>query len=154
MIGEVAAVLSALKALNEGLATLKESAGHGKSLQSLVGKWGEASEKYNDVERAKAGKLSYREALAMESAKRQLENFDRQFKDICLIQGQGDLYNSVKARMQESRIAHEKEVARIKKRRKEIREYIQLGSTIAFAWVFFMCCVWAVVWVLENTPVE
>tara|TARA_Y100000991_G_scaffold30420_1_gene19252 strand:+ start:53 stop:199 length:147 start_codon:yes stop_codon:yes gene_type:complete len=42
MIGEVAAVLSALKALNEGLATLKESAGHGKSLQSLVGKWGEA----------------------------------------------------------------------------------------------------------------
>tara|TARA_Y100000992_G_scaffold253910_1_gene186649 strand:- start:1138 stop:1242 length:105 start_codon:yes stop_codon:yes gene_type:complete len=27
MIGEVAAVLSALKALNEGLATLKESAG-------------------------------------------------------------------------------------------------------------------------------
>ena len=115
MIGEVAAVLSALKALNEGLATLKESAGHGKSLQGLVGKWGEASEKYNDVERAKAGKMSYKEALAMESAKRQLENFDRQFKDICLIQGQGDLYNSVKARMEESRIAHEKEVLRIKK---------------------------------------
>ena len=43
MLGEVAAVLSALKALNEGLATLKESAGHGKSLQGLVGKWGEAS---------------------------------------------------------------------------------------------------------------
>ena len=85
MIGEVAAVLSALKALNEGLSTLKESAGHGKSLQGLVGKWGEASEKYRDVEKAKAGKMSYKEALAMESAKRQLENFDRQFKDICLL---------------------------------------------------------------------
>lgn len=101
---------------------------------------GEASEKYNDVERAKAGKMSYKEALAMESAKRQLENFDRQFKDICLIQGQGDLYNSVKARMEESRLAHEKEVARIRKRRKEIKGYIQLGGTIAFAWVF-LCCV-------------
>ena len=121
MIAEVATVLSALKALNEGLATLKDAAGQGKSLQSLVRKWGEASEKYNDVERAKAGKMSYKEALAMESAKRQLENFDRQFKDICLIQGQGDLYNSVKARMKESRIQHEKEVARIKKRRKEIK---------------------------------
>ena len=87
MIGEVAAVLSALKALNEGLSTLKESAGHSKSLQGLVGKWGEASEKYRDVEKAKAGKMSYKEALAMESAKRQLENFDRQFKDICLLQG-------------------------------------------------------------------
>ena len=100
---EVAAVLSALKALNQRLPTLEETAGHGKSLQGLVGKWGEATEKYNDVERAKAGKMSYKEALGMESAKRQLENFDRQFKDICLIQGQGDLYNSVKARMQESR---------------------------------------------------
>ena len=154
MIAEVATVLSALKALNEGLATLRESAGHGRSLQSLVGKWGEATEKYNDVERAKAGKMSYREALAMESAKRQLENFDRQFKDICLIQGQGDLYNSVKARMQESRIAHEKEVARIKKRRKEIREYIQIAGTVAFGGVCFMGFVWAFIWVLENTPVE
>jgi histidine ammonia-lyase len=154
VIGEVAAVLSALKALNEGLATLKESAGHGKSLQGLVGKWGEASEKYNDVERAKAGKMSYKEALAMESAKRQLENFDRQFKDICLIQGQGDLYNSVKARMEESRIAHEKEVLRIKKRRKEIKGYIQVAGTVAFAWVCFMGFVWAFIWVLENSPVE
>ena len=154
MIGEVAAVLSALKALNEGLATLKESAGHGKSLQGLVGKWGEASEKYNDVERAKAGKMSYKEALAMESAKRQLENFDRQFKDICLIQGQGDLYNSVKARMEESRLAHEKEVLRIKKRRKEVKGYIQVAGTVAFAWVCFMGFVWAFIWVLENSPVE
>ncbi len=154
MIGEVAAVLSALKALNEGLATLRESAGHGKSLQGLVGKWGEASEKYNDVERAKAGKMSYKEALAMESAKRQLENFDRQFKDICLIQGQGDLYNSVKARMEESRLAHEKEVLRIKKRRKEIKGYIQVAGTVAFAWVCFMGFVWAFIWVLENSPVE
>ena len=56
MIGEVAAVLSALKALNEGLSTLKESAGHGKSLQGLVGKWGEASEKYRDVEKPKLAK--------------------------------------------------------------------------------------------------
>ena len=151
MIGEVAAVLSALKALNEGLATLRESAGHGKSLQSLVGKWGEASQQYNDVERAKAGKMSYKEALAMESAKRQLENFDRQFKDICLIQGQGDLYNSVKNRMEESRLAHEKEVARIKKRRKEIQGYIKLGGTLAFAWVCFMGFVWMFIWIVENS---
>ena len=76
MIGEVAAVISALKVLNDGLNTLKESAGHAQSLQSLVGKWGEANEKYQSVERAKAGAMSYKEALAMESAKRQLVNFD------------------------------------------------------------------------------
>ena len=80
--------------------------------------------------------------------------FDRQFKDICLIQGQGDLYNSVKARMEESRLAHEKEVLRIKKRRKEIKGYIQVAGTVAFAWVCFMGFVWAFIWVLENSPVE
>ena len=150
MIGEVAAVLSALKALNEGLSTLKESAGHGKSLQGLVGKWGEANEKYRDVEKAKAGKMSYKEALAMESAKRQLENFDRQFKDICLLQGQGDLYNSVKNRMLESQRAHEREILELKRRRREIKKYMQLGGTVVFGWFCFMAFVWVAVWVIGG----
>lgn len=150
MIGEVAAVLTALKALNDGLSTLKESAGHAHSLQGLVGKWGEASEKYRDVEKNKAGAMSYKEALAMESAKRQLENFDRQFKDICLLQGQGDLYTSVKNRIEESRIAHEREVAKIKLRRKEINKMLKLGGTVAFAWVAFMSFVYVFVWIIES----
>jgi len=150
MIGEVAAVISALKVLNDGLNTLKESAGHAQSLQSLVGKWGEANEKYQSVERAKAGAMSYKEALAMESAKRQLVNFDRQFQDICLMQGQGDLYKAVKSRMEESRLAHEKEVARIKLRRREINKILKMGGTVVFAWVVFMAFIFAFVWIIEN----
>ena len=150
MIGEVAAVLSALKLLNDGLSTLKESAGHARSLQSIVGKWGEASETYQSVERAKAGSMSYKEALAMESAKRQLENFDRQFKDICLMQNQGDLYFSVKARMEEYRLAHEKEVARIKIRKKEFRKMMGIVGTVVFGWVMFMGFIFAAVWIMEN----
>ena len=145
MVGEIAAVMGALKALNEGIATLRESAGNASSLQGLVGRFASAQEKYNDVEKAKAGKMTYREALAMESAKRQLENFDRQLKDICLMQGQGDLYNSIKARMEESRIAHEREVAKIKKRRKEVSKYLRLAGTVLFGWVCFMAMVWAFV---------
>ena len=78
MIGEVVAVLSALKALNDGIATVKES---GANLESICGKWADASEQYNDVEKAKAGKLSYKDAIALEGAKRQLKNFDRQLQD-------------------------------------------------------------------------
>ena len=74
MIGEVAAVLSALKALNDGINVIKQSAGNASDLQSIVGRFAGAQEKYNDVEKARAGKMSYKEALAMESAKRQLEN--------------------------------------------------------------------------------
>ncbi len=143
MIGEVAAVLSALKVLNDGINTLREAGNNASSLQGIVGKWGNAQEQYNNVERARAGKMSYKEALAMESAKRQLENFDRQLKDICLMQGQGDLYTSIKTRMEESRLAHIKEVARIKRRRKEIKNYLQIAGTVAFGWVCFMGLVWA-----------
>ena len=154
MIGEVAAVIGALKALNDGINTLKEGASNAQSLQGLVGKWGEAQEKYQDVERTKAGILDYKSALAMESAKRQLANFDRQFHDICLMQNQGDLYTAVKSRMEESRLAHEKEVARIRLRRKEIRRMLKIGGTVAFAWIAFMSFVFMFVWIVENSPVE
>ena len=118
MIGEVAAVISALKALNDGINTIKQSAGNAGDLQAVIGRFAGASEKYREVEKARTGRMSYKEALAMESAKRQLLNFDRQLKDICLMQGQGDLYSSIKTRMEESRIGDEKEVAGIRALRK------------------------------------
>ena len=144
MIGEVAAVLGALKALNDGINTIKQSAGHASDLQSIVGKWAGASEKYREEERKKAGRMSYKEALDMESAKRQLDNFDRQLKDICLMQGQGDLYTSIKKRMEDSRIAHAKEVARLRVQRKKLTEYIQLGLAGVFLWGLTMIIVWLI----------
>jgi len=147
MIGEVAAVLSALKALNEGIAAVKEGKGN---LDSICGKWAEASEHYNHVEKAKAGAMSYKDALKMESAKRQLANFDQQLKDVCMMQGQFDLYTSIKMRMEESRLAHEKELRRIKIRKAEIKKALELAGTIAFAWSFFMVCIFAVVWVMRQ----
>mgnify|MGYP001187001595 FL=1 len=149
MIGEVAAVLSALKALNDGIQTIKQSAGNAGDLQSLIGRYAGASEKYRDVEKARTGRMSYKEALAMESAKRQLLNFDRQLKDICLMQGQGDLYNSIKTRMEESRIAHEKELVRLRARRREIKKYISWASMGILCWVFSMAMVWLIIAIWE-----
>ena len=143
MIGEVVAVLSALKALNDGIKTVKEGKGN---LDSILGNWAEADEKYNEVEKAKAGAMSYKDALKMESAKRQLANFDQQLKDICMMQGQFDLYTSIKRRMEESRYAHEKELRIIKKRRLEFRKTMKLVGTVVFTWAFFMVFLIASVW--------
>ena len=147
MIGEVVAVLSALKALNDGIATVKEGKGN---LDSILGNWAEADEKYNEVEKAKAGAMSYKDALKMESAKRQLANFDQQLKDICMMQGQFDLYTSIKKRMEESRYAHEKELKIIKKRRLEFRKTMKLVGTAVFAWAFFMIFLFAGIWVYKQ----
>ena len=147
MIGEVVAVLSALKALNDGIATVKEGKGN---LDSILGNWAEADEKYNEVEKAKAGAMSYKDALKMESAKRQLANFDQQLKDICMMQGQFDLYKSIKSRMEESRYAHEKELRILKKRRAEFRKTMKLVGTALFAWVFFMIFLVAGIWMYRQ----
>ena len=149
MIGEVAAVISALKALNDGINVIKQSAGNAGDLQAVIGRFAGASEKYRDVEKSRTGRMSYKEALAMESAKRQLANFDRQLKDICLMQGQGDLYNSIETRMEESRIAHEKEVARIRLRRKEIKKYMSWAGLGLLTWVFTMGMVWLIIAIWE-----
>ena len=145
MIGEVAAVISALKALNDGINTIREAGKNAQGLSSIVGKLGESQEKYNEVELAKAGKMSYKEALAMESAKRQLINFDRQLKDICLMQGQGDLYTAIKTRMEESRLAHEKEVARLKIKRREFKKNASLVGGLFFVWLFGMTVIYVIV---------
>ena len=147
MIGEVAAVLSALQALNSGIATLKEGKGN---LDSIVGKWAEADEQYRDVEKSKAGAMSYKEALRMESAKRQLANFDQQLKDVCMMQGQYDLYTSIKKRMEESRYAHEKELRLIKIRKAEFKKTMKLVGTVVFAWVFFMVLLFSGIWVYRQ----
>lgn len=147
MLGEVAAVLSAISALNQGISTLKEGKGN---LDSIVGKWAEADEHYRNVEKAKAGAMSYKDALKMESAKRQLANFDQQLKDVCMMQGQFDLYKSIKMRMEESRLAHEKQLRVIKIRKAKLKKDLKLAGTIMFAWAFFMVCIFAAVWVMRQ----
>ena len=147
MLGEVAAVLSALQALNSGIATLKEGKGN---LDSIVGKWAEADEQYRDVEKNKAGAMSYKEALRMESAKRQLANFDQQLKDVCMMQGQFDLYTSIKSRMEESRLAHEKELRILKIKKAEFKKTMKLAGTILFTWVFFMAFLFAGIWIYRQ----
>ena len=76
--------------------------------------------------------------------------FSQILKDICLMQGQGDLYNSIKTRMEESRIAHEKELVRIRARRREIKKYISWATKGALCWVFCMGIVWLIIAIWES----
>jgi|TARA_B110000914_G_C15496606_1_gene463595 hypothetical protein len=147
MIGEVVAVLSALKMLNDGIKTVKET---GNNLESLCGSWADATEKVQDVERKKNGVLSYRDAIALEGAKRQLIAFDRALQDVCLMQGQGELYASIKSRIAESKHAHEKELRDIKIRRRERKRLFAAVATAIFSWAFFMAVIIASIFFYRN----
>ena len=97
-----------------------------------------------------AGKMSYSEALRLESVSRQVANYDRMLHDVCLLQGQGDLYKSIKARMAEAEANAAKEVARIKaQRKKRIAFWKDVGQVLSIMvgvflmsmvalWLFFL----------------
>jgi len=146
VIAEISAAIAAVQAVNGAINSLKESAGHAGDLSAVVGRWAEATEKTQEAEKKGAGVMSYKEALQLESVTRQLANFDRQLQDICLLQGQGDLYTSIKRRMEESRLAHEKEVAKLRLKRKQRREALQLAGTILLWGIFGIAVIMAAVW--------
>ena len=134
MIAELTAAFAALKAVNEGIQSLRDAHGHGRDLGSILGSWSEASLAAKEAEKVHAdGKMSYQEALRLESVKRQVENYDRMLHDVCLLLGQGDLYKAIKARLREAEENAAKEVARIKARRKKrIKFWKEIGTNIKF----------------------
>ena len=147
MIAELSAAFAALKAVNEGIQSLRDAHGHGRDLGSILGSWSEAAMAAKECEKVQAaGKMSYQEALRLESVTRQVANMDRMLHDICLLQGQGDLYKSIKKRMAEAEENAEKEVARIKAQRKRRikfwREIGQIFSIMLGIFLMAMVALW------------
>ena len=118
-IGETAAaitwIMSALRALNEGIATIKESGANASSLGSLVSRYSDVEQRIQDVEKTKSGVLTVRQSLDLSVAKRQAETFNRQLKDALLMSNQGSVYTEVMARVEESKAAHAEAVNKLKK---------------------------------------
>tara|TARA_R100000808_G_scaffold23839_1_gene53504 strand:- start:1161 stop:1628 length:468 start_codon:yes stop_codon:yes gene_type:complete len=143
MIAELTAAFTALKAVNEGIQSLRDAHGHGRDLGSILGSWSEAAMAAKECEKIQAaGKMSYSEALRLESVSRQVANYDRMLHDVCLIQGQGDLYRSIKERMAEAEANAAKEVARIKARRKKrIQFWKELGQIFGITLVVFLLAI-------------
>ena len=139
-VGEAAAigaVLQGLKALNDGLATVKEAGANAGQISSLVSRYSDLDQKIRDVEAKSAGVLSVKDSMNLQIAKQQAANFHRALKDSLLMQqGGAAQYKEIMQRIEDSKVAHEKEVNRLKiKRRqrqklvKEISLYVTIGAT-------------------------
>jgi hypothetical protein len=66
------------------------------------------------------------------------------------MQGQADLYTSIKNRMEEARLAHEKEIARLRIKRREIKKYINWAVMGVVTWIFGMGIVWILVALFQG----
>ena len=143
MLGEVSACLAALKTVNSAISIIKQSTAHASDISGVLGHWANAQEKFQKADKARAsGRLSYKEAIALETAARQLKNFDQQLKDICYLQQQPDLYHSIKNRIEISRVEHEKAARKLRikraQNRKLFKEIFLIVSLSAFGFFIIM----------------
>ena len=140
-VGEAAAigaVLQGLKALNDGLATVKEAGANAGQISSLVSRYSDLDQKIRDVEEKGAGILSLRDSMNLQVAKRQSQAFHQALKDSLLMQqGGAAQYREIMQRIEESKAAHEKKVAMLKRKRrerqklvKEVSLWVTIGATI------------------------
>ena len=134
-VGEAAAigaVLQGLRALNEGLATVKEAGANAGQISSLVSRYSDLDQKIREVEEKKAGVLSVKDSMNLQVAKQQAANFHQALKDSLLMQqGGAAQYREIMQRIEDSKIAHEKRVADLKRKRRERAKLIKEIGTYA-----------------------
>ena len=117
-----------MKFIPKSQITIKETGGHASDLGDVMGRYATANEAVQDVESKYVGRLSVKDSMKIQLAKRQLKMFNQQLKDSMMMQGLTKDYNEIMARVEESRLEHEKQLKRAKIRR---RENIKLLKTIA-----------------------
>jgi len=132
MIAEISAILGTLNAVNSAVGTLKQTSNNAQGLGNALHKLSIAS---TAIDRVKADKargtvLTLKDASELALAEKQVAEFERQLKDICLFSGNGDLYKRMKSLQAESKknVAKASIQARRKKaQRQKLIEEISLG---------------------------
>ena len=128
----IAAVLQGLKALNDGLATVKEAGANAGQISSLVSRYSDLDQKIRDVESKSAGVLSVKDSMNLQVAKQQATNFHRALKDSLLMQqGGAAQYKEIMQRIEDSKAAHEREVNRLKIKRRQRQKLLKELGTYA-----------------------
>jgi len=146
MLAEVATVISVIKGLNEAVSALKEAGGNASGFAAVMGRFAKANEAVQDVESKYVGRLSVQDSMQIQVAKRQLATFNQQLKDIMLMQGLAGDYKEIMDRVEESKIAHEKEIARKKRLRRERIEFAKTLGVILFGAFCAMVLIVSFIW--------
>lgn len=149
MIGEIAAVIGLVKGLNDAIATLKEAGNNAGGFASVMDRFSNANQAVQDVETKYIGRLSVKDSVAIQIAKKQLSGFAQNLKDSMLMQGLGSDYKEIMDRVEESKIEHEKAIKRaLIKRRQTVKTLKELGEIFfifsivgglaaGIAWIWF-----------------
>jgi len=127
--GEMAAinaVISGLKAVNDMVATAKESGSNAASFGSIVAKFTDLDSKIRSIEeRSVTRPMSVEESLRISLAKRQCQTAMSNIRDAMLMSGQMATFKEMMDRVEESQAQHNKLIAKKKKAAQERRKLMK-----------------------------
>ena len=94
MFAELAAIGSALSAINSAVSSYKETKANAQDAARLLGRFSETSEKLDKWEKKTKRKrpLTQKEAMDLSIHRRKIKNVETQIKDICLMSGCIDIW--------------------------------------------------------------
>ena len=132
MLGELAAIVSAIGTVNSAIETLKKGKANADDVARLIGKFGTQTQKLDEFERKQKLKkpLTPQQAIQLSLARRNVVNVQRQLKDLCLMAGAPDVWRDAERSMREAERQHAAFLKDITVKRRARRNRIQ-GITIA-----------------------
>lgn len=132
MIGEIAAIISALRGVQSLLNNISEAKASYDQAAQLLGKLGTAQEKLDSREKRLKAKrpLTSKEALQIVQKQAEIDQARQKVRDHLLMSGHGDLIKKQEILLRDSRIQHKAWMKGVAKRRRARRQRIQ-GTAIA-----------------------
>lgn len=153
MIAEISAVIGALNAVNGVIGTLRDTGNNVNSISKVFSRVTSAATGIAEVEEhVRTGKmiLSTNDAMSLAMAKKQIADYERELKDLFLITGNMDTYNSMK-RIQAQSIAAAKKRASKAKANKQAKsqELLQVALLLTVVVLVALIGVASFFWVTK-----
>ena len=140
MFAELAAIGSALSAINSAVATYKETKANAQDAARLLGKFSETSAKLDKWEKKTKLKrpLTPKEAMDLSIQRRKIKNTETQIKDICLMSGCIDIWQDAQRIRAQSEKEHQQYLKPVHIKRQKRRKKIQQISIVVLIVVFIV----------------
>jgi len=137
MLGEIAAVVSAIKAAQGILSQISEAKATYDQAANILGRLSNAQETLDKREKRLKLKrpLTAREALEITTKQAEIDAARQRCRDHLLMSGHADLIRKSESLMRDSKIQHQEWLKTVAKRRRERKRRVQ-GVAIAFFLVF------------------
>ena len=144
MFAELAAITSAISAINQTISTFKEGKANAQDAAALLGKFGSTAQRLDDWERKKKLKrpLTPKEAMDLSIKRREIKAVENKIKDHLMMMGMSDVWREAERIRKQSEKDHQQYPKDIHKKRKERQQRMK----DRLAALFIICSIVFVGW--------